>query len=158
MLKCREDSQNIRFSIASNVGAVNETVEKAGKLMRDLGLSSASAPTVVLRELLMNAVVHGNHERADLVVEGGIRRVGMDTFEVEVADEGSGFDYRPIWETPPPDDPRRVKCRGYSLIKNLSERVEFRMGGRHVIAYVREESQTNNQKPEHRNEEVEDHD
>ncbi len=96
---------------------------------------STLGASVVLRELLNNAVVHGNHSSPTSNVGVAVEHLGANRFRLRVEDEGEGFDFGCV-DVGLPDDPRNVKKRGYILINSLSERLEFADEGKRVTAYV----------------------
>ena len=91
--------------------------------------------TLVLRELLANAIEHGNDGRSNRLVRCRVARIDGLAYQVDVEDEGKGFDYHSL-DTTLPEDPQHVQDRGLTLVHALSQRVEFSGCGNHVTAYV----------------------
>jgi serine/threonine-protein kinase RsbW len=84
-----------------------------------------------LEEALANAVVHGNHLRSELPVAISLR-VKEEAVEIDVVNQGEGFDFRKL------DDPRReekrgkLHGRGLFLIKNNMDKIDFFDHGRGI--------------------------
>lgn len=91
--------------------------------------------SLVVRELLANAITHGNRLSAEKSVACRMRSLGKQRFEIVVQDEGQGFDPRGL-DMALPEDPRRVKSRGYRLISLLAESIRFSERGNQVSVTV----------------------
>ena len=104
--------------------------------------------SIVLRELLDNAVEHGNRGIETRIVTGSLTYLGEGTFRIIVEDEGEGFDCAGL-DVTVPEDPRRVKSRGYVLIHALADRLEFNEKGNRVTAYVSATSPRNGPQASH---------
>lgn len=90
---------------------------------------------LVLRELLDNAITHGNGSTPEVPVQCWIRHMKDGSFRITVEDEGMGFDYRHL-DMGLPLDPRHARTRGYALIKALSEEIRFNEKGNRVSVVV----------------------
>lgn len=95
----------------------------------------ANEVTLVTRELLANAVEHGNrmdpHKKAYYTLE----ELCGAGFYVTVKDEGRGFDFVHM---DPPHSPAGYHSgkRGYLIIRNCSRRIIFRDNGSTVSVFV----------------------
>jgi anti-sigma regulatory factor (Ser/Thr protein kinase) len=87
--------------------------------------------SVVLRELLKNAIHHGNRDNPELVVQCTVTTSPDGKMGIEVVDEGDGFDYGAV-DMEIPDDPRGLAHRGYKLIRALCEQLQFNETGNRV--------------------------
>lgn len=133
---CTEPNENaIAFVISSELFLVDRLIQECEGFMRRHGVTEFSSVTVVLRELLVNAVVHGNRNAKERTVRCRVEHAADVRFKVVVEDEGAGFDYRSL-DTDIPEDPRRMWHRGYVLVRNASDRVEFNEKGNCVTAYI----------------------
>jgi anti-sigma regulatory factor (Ser/Thr protein kinase) len=91
--------------------------------------------TLVLRELLSNAIEHGNRHDPAKQVTCQLALVGPQCVEVTIADEGSGFDPDTVtlqW----PDQPSETGAGGLRLVNALSDGLHFERGGRSVVCRV----------------------
>ncbi len=96
---------------------------------------AVSQITILTRELLINAMKHGNgfHEMTPVII--CIAQVNERQFKIVVQDSGKGFDYNSL-DTILPEDPKNLRTRGYRLIKAYSDSLEFNRRGNKVTAYV----------------------
>lgn len=117
--------------------SVFEVIEAAKAFLGRLGVRSTLGASVVLRELLVNAVKHGNKNRPGACITCRIEHLGDFHFKIEVEDEGEGFDYERL-NLALPADPRQAVQRGYLIINTLCDRLEFNEAGNRVTAYFSE--------------------
>jgi anti-sigma regulatory factor (Ser/Thr protein kinase) len=131
------DENGISFEIPSVLVLVDPLVMRCEKMLRDVTASEATLRVVmlVMRELLNNAIKHGNGNIPQNIVRGSLRYSNRHRLQITVEDEGAGFDYQNI-NTRLPDDPRQLQQRGYVLVYSLAERVSFNESGNRVTATV----------------------
>ncbi len=144
-----EENGIIRLTLASEKGLVERAVRSASAFAATVTPAggdpddAGSFPELerVLRELLLNAVIHGNREAAEKQVLCEISREGADLFRLTVKDEGEGFDHRtaaalassaPQWEV----------SGGFGLIRSICEQIDFNETGNQVTVYLRRPQQT----------------
>lgn len=83
---------------------------------------------VAIIEAVTNAIKHGNKNDAtkyvfvDAVYDNGV-------LEIDVKDEGLGFDYNNLPDPTLPDNILKFSGRGIYLIRSLSDKLEFYEGG-----------------------------
>jgi len=115
---------------------VNRLLLRCRRFMERLSSRDCSPFLIVVRELLMNAIIHGNRDRRDLEVKCRIEHLGQDTFRVTVEDQGEGFNYGSV-DMDVHGDPRQLVNRGYVLIKRLADEIRFNEEGNRVAVLVR---------------------
>lgn len=81
-----------------------------------------------VEEALNNAVMHGNNSDNRLFVNVSYWVEGAD-FNIEIKDEGGGFDHKLIPDPTTDDNIMKGSGRGVYLIENLMDRVEFNKAG-----------------------------
>lgn len=81
-----------------------------------------------VEEAIRNAIVHGNKSKKDLNVTVNYS-ICPDRIQIEVADEGAGFDHRKLPDPTASENIMRGSGRGVLIIKKLMDRVEFRGRG-----------------------------
>ncbi|MFC1735287.1 ATP-binding protein [Candidatus Hydrogenedentota bacterium] len=125
----------LTFRIPSDIGLVTEALDTATEFVKKYGFPETAAPILVLRELLVNAITHGNKNDLQKRVIARFQYLGGNTFRIAVEDEGEGFFLsisrrRHTW--------RNVSesGTGYKLINRLSEHITFEKNGARVIAHV----------------------
>ncbi len=136
-----EEDGMIRFEISSEMHLVDRVVGESRRFLNGLGYETFSEFKLVLRELLINAIEHGNRNRPDLTAACAITLLPNDVFEISVADQGDGFDHRGL-DMAIPQDSRQIRNRGYAIINAYSMKIEFNETGNRVSAYVRIDRET----------------
>jgi serine/threonine-protein kinase RsbW len=129
----------LRLRIPSDVAIVEEAVDLVS---RHLEASFADLRTirfnlrVALAEAVVNAILYGNSEdRAKAVA---IRALfGRHAVEVEVTDEGGGFDYRHVPDPTLPANLLRPYGRGLFIIRQLVDEVRFNDAGNSICLILR---------------------
>lgn len=107
---------------------------------RRYGLSDENALfqiKVVINELLVNAVVHGNKLQPDKLVKMTISSQDNRYLGITVEDEGNGFNYDWLMENCGNDccceiEEAMENGRGMLIVKHLSERILFNEKGNRV--------------------------
>ncbi len=129
------DNTSVHITLASNPSFIQPLLKRFEEIAREWGVDNAGRIVIVLRELLSNAIVHGNNSRQSLVVRCHIERTPEGPFRIVVEDEGSGFDFACLDMTLP-EDPRHAHRRGYILIRKICRHLEFNASGNRVTVLV----------------------
>jgi anti-sigma regulatory factor (Ser/Thr protein kinase) len=129
------DPTTLSFSYPSYESAAFFILDKVESFIKERTPAEATKVLLVLRELLVNAIVHGNKKNPRRFVNIRVTDLGDDSFSAEVEDEGNGFDYAQIEARLPKRGPG-IGQHGYLLIKALVDGLEFDEGGRRVVATV----------------------
>ena len=79
---------------------------------------------MAVRECMVNAVVHGNRYNANKKVRFSITKNGGN-LTLQIADEGSGFDFESLPDPLAPENLMRTSGRGIFLIRSFMD--EFRI-------------------------------
>jgi anti-sigma regulatory factor (Ser/Thr protein kinase) len=128
-------SSLLRLYSPSEIRTVAGILQKTERFVAGRGWENPNDLLLVLRELLLNAIVHGNKGKSEMMVKTLIEDAGEGRFRIEVEDEGEGFDFLKV-PTKLPDDPKELSRRGYLLISALSERISFEDKGRRISVTV----------------------
>lgn len=91
--------------------------------------------TLVLRELLRNAVEHGNQRDKSRSVLCRLTRLGTRVIEIAITDEGAGFDLDAV-NYQLPDTPQGSSNCGLRLVNALSDDLRIEDGGKTVVCRV----------------------
>lgn len=129
------NKSTMRIVMPSLISSVGQTIRDCEDFMNRHDGGESVGASVVLRELLTNAVVHGNQNAGTRRVGVTVEYLGTGRFRLQVEDEGNGFDVSSV-DMSLPEDPRELQKRGYILINSLSDRLEFNDKGNRVTAYV----------------------
>lgn len=135
MFSVHEGEAVITFEISSERRLINGVVDRVIDFLSGIGVKHNLDLTVVMRELLENAISHGNQGIAQRTVRCEVTHTGGEIVELHVVDEGMGFDHTKLDMTLP-DDPRTLMSRGYVLVNALSEELRFNESGNGVTASV----------------------
>jgi anti-anti-sigma factor len=135
MYKIDEDEKEIRFAVSSEMRLVDRVAHDALEFVGRNETGDSSNIKLTLRELLINAVEHGNRKIPARVVKCSLERLPKSLFRITVEDEGEGFDYKNI-DLSLPSDPLRVRNRGLPLVYAASDVLEFGGTGNRITAYV----------------------
>lgn len=135
MLQVDKSEKNISFHISSETSLVDKILKEAESFVGRANGENRSGLMIVLRELLLNALIHGNKNVAARHIKCRIEKLERARLRIEVEDEGNGFDYQSL-DMKLPENPRHLKRRGYVLINALSDRIEFNGRGSRITAYM----------------------
>jgi anti-sigma regulatory factor (Ser/Thr protein kinase) len=129
-----ESEDSLYLTVISEAERVPLVLERVSQFTRRLGFGNSDELLLVVRELIMNAIVHGNRSIRSRIALIRIARRGR-FFEIQVDDEGEGFDFDSL-VLGLPDDPQSLAKRGLVLVHELSEALVFERGGSRVRAIV----------------------
>lgn len=137
MFEVNENTDNIQFSFDSKIIYVNRVIEESHIFFHqlDIDTSELSNLNLVLRELVNNAVEHGNKSNEEKTVACTVTHLGNKRFKIDVEDQGDGFQHNMIdWEIPL--DPRQTRNRGFALINTFSDQIKFNDKGNRVTVFM----------------------
>jgi len=135
MFKTDEKSDSISFKLSSEMKLVDNVIRESQRFLKQCDISEFSGFKLVLRELLNNAIEHGNYNIPERLVLCRIEHIADKRFKITVQDEGKGFDYDELVMTLP-EDPRQIRNRGYALVNAFSDQIDFNDRGNHVSVYI----------------------
>lgn len=135
MFEISRDGDSITFNFSSEMEMVDRVIQSCRGYLGQFSIPEFSKFRLVLRELLINAVEHGNWNDADRVVTCSIYHMGKWQFRIMVEDEGIGFDPDEV-NMNLPEDPYQLRNRGYPLINAFADRLEFNETGNQITVYL----------------------
>ena len=135
MFRIDEDSGSITYTLSSEMRMTDSVIQESHAYLRQYGISEFSSFKLVLRELLNNAIEHGNYNMTERTVKCRIEHIGGKRFRITVEDEGQGFEYDNLILTLP-EDPRQIRNRGFALINAFADQIEFNDKGNRVTVYM----------------------
>ena len=118
--------QTTRLVLPSHIEAVGDAATAVTDFVQSCGIGEDAAFGIVMavREAVTNAMVHGNQEDETKSVEVIFNCLG-NLLEIEVSDEGEGFDPTGV---PDPTDPVNIlktSGRGIFLMRSFMDEVEW---------------------------------
>ena len=114
---------------------VDSVIKESQAYLQKFAISEFSSFKLVLRELLNNAIEHGNYSMAERTVTCTIEHIANKRFKITAADEGKGFAHDKLVMTLP-EDPRQIRNRGYALINAFADQIDFHDNGNRITVYI----------------------
>jgi serine/threonine-protein kinase RsbW len=124
------------ISIVSDISMVRDTVREILDFIRNrvcLREDMEYDIKLILNELLLNAIVHGNRHNRDKSVDIKVDILKDGKMQLAVNDQGEGFDYPSYRQRYPILNPERECGRGLNIIHRLSDEVRFNKKGNEVV-------------------------
>ena len=118
--------QTTRLVLPSHIEAVGETAAAVTDFVKSCGFDEQTAFGVdmALREAVTNAVVHGNQEDETKSVEVIFSCLG-NALEIEIRDQGEGFDPASVPDPTEPENILKTSGRGIFLMRSFMDKVEW---------------------------------
>ncbi len=135
MINVFQDEDFIRFKFTSEIKLVNDVIQGVRNFLKLYSIEDDGEFVLILRELINNAIEHGNKKIKGLKIFTSIECIGDRRFKIIVEDEGKGFDHKNI-DLNLPDNPSQVRNRGLSLVNAFSDQIEFNPKGNCITVYV----------------------
>ena len=119
--------QTTRLVLPSHIEAVADAAAAVTDFIRNCGVSEESAFGIemALREAVTNAMVHGNQEDEAKSVEV-IFNCHENELEVEVRDQGEGFDPAIVPAPTNPENLLKTSGRGIFLMRTFMDEIVWR--------------------------------
>lgn len=119
--------QTTRLVLPSRIEAVADAAAAVTDFVKGCGLDEqvAFGVDMAVREALTNAVVHGNQEDERKSVEV-IFGCGENALEIEIRDQGDGFDPASVPDPTEPANILKTSGRGIFLMRTFMDEVDWR--------------------------------
>jgi serine/threonine-protein kinase RsbW len=120
--------QTTRLVLPSHIEAVADAAAAAADFVKRCGAGDDTAfgVDIAIREAVTNAVVHANQKDEAKKVAVTFSCTS-DALEIEVSDQGHGFDPASVPDPTDPGNILKTSGRGVFLIKNFMDKVEWFM-------------------------------
>ena len=128
MKKQKDQNKRLSFKLKSSTDQITKTVQKFDEFLDTLTCCTSrdkSQLLTALSEAVANAIVHGNKTKEDKSVKLQIQVLG-DKVEIQVEDEGEGFDPCKIENPLKPKNLKKTSGRGIYLMKLFMDKVSFK--------------------------------
>jgi len=118
--------QTTQLVLPSHIEAVAEAAAAAADFARNCGLADEAAFGIdmAVREAITNAIVHGNKEDETKQVEVNFA-CSAQAVEIEVSDQGEGFDPAEVPDPTAVENLMRTSGRGNFLMRSFMDEVEW---------------------------------
>ncbi len=133
MFKISETTNEIDFKFSSDTRFINRVLDNKNDLFED-GFD-LSGLDLILRELIANAIEHGNKNNSTKNIECSISLIENNFMKIIITDEGDGFDWKKINYIIP--DISSNRSRGFPIINSLCDKIEFSEKGNQVTAFFK---------------------
>lgn len=80
-------------------------------------------------EAVVNSIDHGNRNDQHKMVNVEIKCLTREKMEIQISDEGGGFNYQSLKDPTHTDNIKKETGRGIHIITNLSDEIEFKNKG-----------------------------
>ena len=136
MFETTQTPQALTFRLSSDRRKLGRLLTLSATYLKAQGARQTPRFLIVLRELVLNAITHGNRNDPDrLLVCRIIRDRRRDRFVISVRDGGAGFDYRSL-DMALPENPAGIHRRGYILVNQIADSIRFNKAGNRVTAFL----------------------
>jgi len=97
---------------------------------------------IAVSEIVMNAIVHGNKEKADKKVKVTVEYDEKE-MRIRILDEGNGFKFGETADPTKPENILKESGRGIYIVKSLMEEIEQKDSGKgtEIIITIRKEEE-----------------
>ncbi|KPA17954.1 Anti-sigma-factor antagonist [Candidatus Magnetomorum sp. HK-1] len=136
-----QEDDYIKFKISSEVKMINKTIKEIRNYLNEYDVEEDGNIVLILRELINNAIEHGNNNNSELTISISISHLKDQRFKIVVEDEGKGFDYYSV-NYRVSEDPTQIRNRGLSLVNSFSDEIDFNDIGNMITVYVTAKSET----------------
>ena len=137
MFEFENNGDALSIVISSSTENVGKSIFTFGDYLKKYKLNeeSVAKAKIVLRELLNNAIKHGNKCQAQHKTTVKINDLGNHYFKISVKDLGVGFDYKAI-KYSIPANPKLIRRRGYLLINAYADQIDFNDKGNCITVFM----------------------
>lgn len=131
----KQETDRLTMRLASRAGDVTDAISDLRAFLDEEERKDDSGLVLVFRELVNNAVEHGNKKVKELPVDVEVLRLSPGRFRLSVEDRGAGFDFRSA-DLSLPDDPTQIRNRGLALANSFADELMFHEPGNKVTAWI----------------------
>ncbi len=147
MFTVQKSAGGLRMRFPASLENIDIACRHARDLLRSIrtGVQDIFEVSLVLREALLNAVIHGSGSDPTMKVQC---ELGMEPgkIEITVEDEGGGFDWKTRLKRI--SDPHETGGRGLTILRAYCDSVVFNESGNRVVMRMNLEPVKSPQDPE----------
>lgn len=124
----------VQQSLSSDVKAISPFLDQLMQFITKFRPSDGSEINIemAVREAIVNAVIHGNHENRSTRVYVTCHCAANGEISIVVRDQGQGFDVRGVPDPTLEQNLLSTHGRGIHIMRALMDEVRFEEGGRVV--------------------------
>ena len=138
--RVRKWKKGVTLRVSSHLSLMERVTDECRAYFNEVPAHQMRDLTVVLQELVGNAILHGNQRLPDRRVTCMVETSPDGSIKAVVEDEGHGWDWGELDECLP-EDPKLLLDHGYGLVKSVCDRVEFNDKGNRVAVRISADSE-----------------
>ena len=127
-------TQGTKLVVPSHLPLIESVTQALERFLEQRG-RNAPKLSLVLTELLRNAILHGNAGNPTKTIEVTAETVAPKAIRICVVDQGTGFNWRAI-DYELPDYPRLLGKRGLPLVASCVNELTFDEAGNGVTVHM----------------------
>lgn len=140
MFQINRNNGSLSAEMSSDLTLMENFIQLIEKEYDELNSSLLFAVKVCLRELILNAIDHGNqgqYERSILIKTS----IDSDSLKISVSDEGEGWDHQQ-YEWNQKVDMQNDRNRGLFLVNQYADHLDFNESGSEVFVYLNKDKES----------------
>lgn len=142
MFNVGELKDSIQITVTSEYNLVDRIIHECRDFLYRYNVTQQSNVNLLIRELVINAIEHGNKCKKDKKIEVKLESIRNNMFKLAVEDEGDGFNYTQL-SFDLPENPQQTRNRGFALINLFSDKIDFNDKGNQVTVFFSNEKKVN---------------
>jgi len=136
MFDIKTDNTKLHYSFSSRMEMIDRLLPIVMEFIEEFSEDGSTRYlALVLRELLCNAIEHGNESDMSKLVTGAVEKIGICRYKLVVTDEGSGWDDSDVSFQSSPDS-TAGRSMGYTIVNNYCDELSFAKDSSTVTAYL----------------------
>lgn len=140
MFDIKEENNRLQITISSELQLVDKVLDCFEPHTQDLESSQIFALKLITKELLCNAISHGNQNQIEKTVTVIFTRLSNRLF-LQVEDQGQGFQTKNIdWEIS--QDATNPRNRGLAMVNHYADSIDFNSSGTQISTWIKTAQQT----------------
>ena len=137
-----------KYSVPSDIPMMTPFIDHLMRVIKTFRMEDGTETDIelALREALLNAVIHGNHEDPHKYVYLTMFCIANGEVSIMIRDEGAGFEARFVPDPTAPENRMSTHGRGIYLMRALMDEVSFEQGG--TVVYMRKSPTSASYRPQ----------
>ncbi len=137
MLRNINQTRRFAMQIPSSRTKIANALSEINRFLAGFHLDESfmAKSRVVLRELLANAIQHGNNSKNEQTISIDAIFLNQNCLRISVKDAGDGFDHR-FFGLNKPNNANGMKGRGSYIIRSLTDKMAFNQTGNEITVFI----------------------
>lgn len=135
MFDIQEKNNRLQITISSEMKLVDKIIDYLESTTQGLEQTQSFALKLIAKELICNAITHGNQSQADKLVTFTLTTLSNRLF-VQVEDQGEGINVDKIdWKIS--NDASNPRNRGLAMVNHYADSIDFNQKGNQVSTWIK---------------------